>query len=127
MKKARAFAVFCLLCTVLLSGCGEKGGHIKYYAEPTEEFTPAVISGEADLTAAQARTVRRVIRRVKEWYDDNAVNRLSFYFDGEFTLSGSDTIYYFSCDQRVIYYDHYYGSISEKDVSSLQELQGQTD
>lgn len=54
------------------------------------------------------------------WTNDELVDRLNFYFDGEINLD--NTQYYFSYLQNIIYYDHYFSEIAEQDMRYIKSL-----
>lgn len=126
MRMKRCTAL--LLSLVLAVGCAapsEKDpvtGTIRFYSEPTLEFTAPLSQTSVELSPEQGKALRAAIDGVDEWIDDHAVNRLAYYFDGEFTLSDSEAVYYFSYEYNVIYYDHYIAQITAEQMQYIQGL-----
>ena len=59
---------------------------------------------------------------MKNWVDDRLVDRLAYYFDGEFRFDGTDTVYYFTYEYNVVYYDHYFADIGEEAMGYIRSL-----
>ena len=101
---------------------------IKFYYEPTKEFTEPVGEGILSLNnhgEAQEviKDLKAIIANVDEWIDDYATDRDTiFYFNGEIQFSDSDTVYYFSYEYGVIYYDHYYAKITEEEMQYIRHI-----
>ena len=57
-----------------------------------------------------------------EWTDDHSVDRLEYYFDGDFQFSDREYTYYFTYEYNVIYYDHYYAEIPAEDMQHIKDL-----
>ncbi len=130
MKKLIAF-VLALVCIVGLVGCsntsnGDTTGTIKFYSEATKEFTDPVSTTSIELSKEQEKEIKRILKNVKEWTDDHSVDRFAYYFDGEFTLSDSEFVYYFTYEYNVIYYDHYYAEIGAEEMEFIKNI-GVTD
>lgn len=85
-------------------------------------LTPPASSVSVDLSRQQIRGIRSSLDTVSEWVDDHSVDRLSYYFDGEFSFSHSDAVYYFSYECNVIYYDHYFAEISAEEMQFIQDI-----
>ena len=103
-------------------------GTIKFYHEPTKEFAEPVGEGTLSLNnhgEAQEiiKALKAIIANVDEWIDDYAADRdITFYFNGEIQFSDSDTVYYFSYENGVIYYDHYYAEITEEEMQYIRHI-----
>lgn len=103
-------------------------GTIKFYHEPTKEFAEPVGEGTLSLNnhgEAQEviKALKAIIANVDEWIDDYAADRdITFYFSGEIQFSDSDTVYYFSYENGVIYYDHYYAEITEEAMQYIRHI-----
>lgn len=128
MKKYIAWFLV-LLCVLGLIGCSSPSneditGTIKFYSEATKEFTTPVSSTSMELSKAQAEEIKRILHNVTEWVDDHSVDRLAYYFDGEFQLSDSEFVYYFTYEYDVIYYDHYIGKITAEEMQFIKSIQG---
>ena len=68
--------------------------------------------------------LRGIVDGIRFWTNDDMVDRVKFYFDGDMVFSDREYIYYFSYEQREIYYDHYFAQLSQKDVEYLKSLEG---
>lgn len=123
--------------TVRLSGQTEgeynglnQAGTISFYSAPIAEApyvsASKTVRSSVQLTAEQADRINRILDSVTMWNDDYIVNRIAFYFDGEFKLANNDYLYYFSDENNVIYYEHYYAKISEEDMQYILNV-GQSD
>ena len=55
-----------------------------------------------------------------QWWDDNLVDRLPFYFDGEFELESRE--YYFAYEDNIIYHGHHFTQIREEDMQFIASL-----
>ena len=127
MKKfiALVLSLVCMLCPV---GCSDASneditGTIKFYSEPTLEFTAPVSATSIELSKEQIKEIKAILNNVKDWVDDSAVDRPAFYFDGEFKLSDSEFVYYFTYEHNVIYYDHYIGGISAEEMQFIKSIE----
>lgn len=103
-------------------------GTIKFYYEPTKEFTEPVGEGILSLnnhgeTQEIVKELKAIITNVDEWIDDYAADRdTTFYFNGEIQFSDNGTVYYFSYEHKVIYYDHYYAEITEEEMQYIRHI-----
>ena len=120
---------FCLLLAVMLllplTACGEKkpvrgekAGTLTFYRDPTEEGKHPSSSYAVRLSSAECEAIREMLNGAS-WQDDNAADREPFFFDGSFSFAGEETVYYFSFDACVIYYDHFYAVVSEEAIGLL--------
>jgi len=100
----------------------ETKGTIKFYSEPTKEGTEPVVVATIELTNKQVSKIKNIFAGVKEWYDDHAVDRWAYYYDGEIMLHDSEFIYYFTDEYNIIYYDHYFGEIQHEDMEYIKSL-----
>ncbi len=128
MKKYIAWFL-ALVCVLGLVGCSNPSneditGTIKFYSEAAKEFTAPASSTSIELSKAQEREIKRILHNVTEWVDDHSVDRLAYYFDGEFKLSDSEFVYYFTYEYDVIYYDHYIGKITTEEMQFIKSIQG---
>lgn len=110
------------LCTPKDENSGSGGGTISFYAEPTRENTEPVVVDSSSLAKKQAKEFQKIIDDVDEWIDDHSVNRLAYYFDGHIEFSGDKTLYYFTYEYNVIYYDHYFAEIPEEDMQVIKDI-----
>ncbi len=123
MKKLIGF-LLALVCVLGLVGCSDKDttGTIKFYSEPTKEFTDPVSATSFELSKDQIGKIKKVLDNVEEWVDDNLVNRLEYYFDGEFQLSDREFVYYFAYENNVIYYDHCIGKVGAEEMQVIKSI-----
>lgn len=126
MKKI-SIIISCLTLFVILlmlAGCGGENIHgtIKFYDEPTVEFAEPVGMSTTNLSDKQVEEIKKIISNVDGWTDDYDVDRVEFYFDGEIEFSDSDTVYYFSYERNVIYYDHCFGHITEEEMEYIKKI-----
>ena len=124
MEKRLRILLSFLLLTALCAGCAprELSGSVRFYDAPTRENQPPAAQHEVTLTPEEARQLRAHLDSVDEWTDDRAVDRLAYFFDGEFTLSDSEWIYYFTDEYSVVYYDHYFAEVPGEMLTLLREL-----
>ena len=104
----------------------EVAGNITFYEEPVKEAQNSggtvTVRLSRDLNEEQADKLKDIIDDVDEWVDDHSVDRLAYYFDGNFELSDREHSYYFTYEYNVIYYDHYYAEISAEDMQYIKDL-----
>ena len=120
--------VLALVCVLGLVGCSNTSnedivGTIKFYSEPTKEFSDPVSATSVELSKDQIEEIKVILDNVNEWNDDYAVNRLEYYFDGEFKLSDSEFVYYFTYENNVIYYDHYFAVITADEMQFIKSIE----
>lgn len=124
MKKLLILFLSFLLPTVLCAGCAVENlsGSIRFYNAPTRENEPATVQHEVTLTPEEARQLRTHLDSVDEWTDDRTVDRLAYSFDGDFTLSDSEWLYYFTDEYSIVYYDHYFAEVPGEMLTLLRKL-----
>ena len=110
------------LCTPKDENAGSGGGTISFYAEPTRENTEPVMVDASSISKKQAKDLRKIIDDVGEWVDDHSVDRLAYFFDGHIEFAGDKTIYYFTYEYNVIFYDHYFAEIPEADMQIIKDI-----
>ena len=110
------------LCTQKDENAGSGGGTISFYSEPTRENTEPAVVDCSSISKKQAKELRRIIDDVDEWIDDHSVNRLAYYFDGHIEFSGDKTLYYFTYEYNVIYYNHYFAEIPAEDMQVIKDI-----
>lgn len=110
------------LCTPKDENPGSGGGTISFYSEPTRENTEPAVVDCSSISKKQAKELRRIIDDVDEWIDDHSVNRLAYYFDGHIEFSGDKTLYYFTYEYNVIYYNHYFAEIPAEDMQVIKDI-----
>ncbi len=126
MKERRELLLFIPILLFLLSACGEPTlfpgtGSVSFYGSPTPEFQKPTAVMTQELTPRQIRSVIDIIRSVSEWNDDHSVNRAPFVFDGELQLY--DTTYYFSYENGILYYNHFFGRITPEQADRIRKLE----
>ena len=104
----------------------ELSGNITFYEEPVKEAqngkSTLTVSLSHDLNEEQADKLKDILDDVDEWVDDHSVDRLAYYFDGDFELSDGEHSYYFTYEYNVIYYDHYFAEIPTEDMQYIKDL-----
>lgn len=133
MKKLCIF-LFAMALLFSLAACGNQSDEyenidatLHFYYEPAlEGTTPNGMSttelhGEYRKDAEYIKRVKNILENVDEWTDDNAVNRDQLCFNGDIKFSDSEFIYYFSYEDNLIYYDHYFAVIAEKDMEYIKK------
>ena len=110
------------LCKQKDEEAGAGGGTISFYSEPTRENTEPAVVDCSSISKKQAKELRRIIDGVDEWIDDHSVDRLAYYFDGHIEFSGNKTLYYFTYEYNVIYYDHYFAEIPAEDMQVIKDI-----
>ena len=110
------------LCTPKDENAGSGVGTISFYSEPTRENTEPAVVDCSSISKKQAKELRRIIDDVDEWIDDHSVNRLAYYFDGHIEFSGDKTLYYFTYEYNVIYYNHYFAEIPAEDMQVIKDI-----
>ncbi len=116
-----------LVCIVGLVGCSAEDitGTITFYSEATLEKTEPVSDTSFELSNEQVKTIKKIIKNVKEWTDDSVVDRLPFYFDGEIKFTDSEFVYYFCYERNVIYYYHYFAGITAEEMQFIRSMSSQ--
>lgn len=112
---------------VVLNKClDEVSGNMTFYEEPVKEAQSSggtvTVRLYRDLNEEQADNLKDILDDVDEWVDDHSVDRLAYYFDGDFQLSDREHTYYFTYEYNVIYYDHYFAEISAEDMQYIKDL-----
>lgn len=101
-------------------------GNITFYEEPVKEAQNSggtvTVQLCRDLNDEQADTLKDILDDVDERVDDHSVDRLAYYFDGDFELSDREHKYYFTYEYNVIYYDHYFAEIPAEDMQYIKNL-----
>ena len=128
MKKLIALVLVWVFVCVSV-GCADTTseditGAIKFYSEATLEKTSPVSATSVELSKDQIKEIKKILNNVKEWEDDDMCDRAAYYFDGEFKLSDSEFVYYFSYKYNIIYYDHYTGQITAEEMQFIKSIGG---
>ena len=128
MKKLIALVLVWVFVCVSV-GCADTTseditGAIKFYSEATLEKTSPVSATSVELSKDQIKEIKTILNNVKEWEDDDMCDRAAYYFDGEFKLSDSEFVYYFSYKYNIIYYDHYTGQITAEEMQFIKSISG---
>lgn len=129
MKKSAAFILSAALL-LALAGCAgntdKAAGAVTFYSEPVWEKQLSdetiTIGYRVELTGEQADNIKAFLNNADEWYDDDMVNRLAFYFDGEFEFTDTEFVYYFTYEDNLIYFDHYFAYISAEGMQYIKDL-----
>ena len=126
MKKLIAL-VLVLVFVCVSVGCADTTseditGAIKFYSEATLEKTSPVSAISVELSKEQIKGIKKILKNVKEWEDDSTVDRLEYYFDGEFKLSDCEFVYYFSYECNIIFYSHYVGKITAEEMQFIKSI-----
>ena len=104
----------------------EVAGNMTFYEEPVKEAQNGsnivTVRLSRDLNEEQADKLKDILDDVDEWVDDHSVDRLAYYFDGDFELSDGEHSYYFTYEYNVIYYDHYFAEIPTEDMQYIKDL-----
>lgn len=121
---AFALALVCMLGLVSCSNTSSEDatGTITFYSEAVKEFTDPISAVSIELSKEQAGKIEAILNNIQTWIDDSLTDRLAFYFDGEFKLSSSEFVYYFSYEHNVIYYDHYFSEIATEEMQFIKDL-----
>lgn len=128
MKKFIAL-VLVLVFVCVSVGCADTTseditGVIKFYSEATLERTAPVSATSVELSKEQIKEIKKILKNVNEWGDDDMCDRAAYYFDGEFKLSDSEFVYYFSYECNIIYYNHYTGQITAEEMQFIKSIGG---
>ena len=112
------------LLIMMLAGCsaGGKYGTVNFYSEPVEEFHSPESSFSLDLTKDEAAELKRIVDGVENWTDDHLVDRLPFWFDGEFELKGNDNPYHFAYKDNIVYCGSLFTQISDEEMLYIRML-----
>lgn len=101
-------------------------GTVTFYTDPIKEAQnskePVTVRCCVELNEEHASEINRILDRAYNWTDDRLVDRLPYYFDGNFELADREDIYYFTYEYNVIYYDHYFAEISDEDMKYIRDL-----
>lgn len=100
-------------------------GEIIFYSQQIKEFekSTSISLTSFKLSSEQTKKIKEIIANIDNWTNDELVDRLDFYFDGEINLDGIQ--YYFSFSQNIIYYDHYFSQIEEQDMQYIKSISEQ--
>lgn len=121
------YTVWTLPDTVATNKClNDAAGNITFYVDPVKEAhydaSAVAVRLYRDLNEEQADKLKDIFDDVDEWTDDHTVDRLAYYFDGDFEISDTEHKYYFTYEYNVIYYDHYYAEIPAEDMQYIKGL-----
>ncbi len=126
MKKLIAL-VLVLVFVCVSVGCADTTseditGAIKFYSEATLEKTSPISATSVELSKEQIKGIKKILKNVKEREDDSTVDRMEYYFDGEFKLSDCEFVYYFSYECNIIFYSHYVGKITAEEMQFIKSI-----
>ena len=115
--------LFAAAMLLSLAACGEKepvrpekAGTTVLYSAPVEEGKKPQSYFSVPMSSAECEAIREMLSAAP-WQDDTDEAREPFAFDGSFSFVGEETVYYFSFDACVIYYDHFYAVVSEEAIA----------
>ena len=104
---------------------------LRYYEKPTletkepENSNTVLLNAKDPADAEKIDGVKAILdKKSWMWTNDQMVDRVQFYYDGDITLSDREFVYYFSFGQQVLYYDHYFTGLQPKEVEYLKSLAG---
>ena len=123
-------------CTVRVEQLESKGSGsviaaLHIYDGPTLEKTEpkslrrVILDGSDPDEADAINEIKSIIDGIRFWTNDEMVDRVEFYFDGDIVFSDREFVYYFSYDKRIIFYDRYFAGISEKDMEYIRSIAGE--
>lgn len=110
------------LCTPKDPESGAGGGTITFYNEPTREGTKPVDPSISSISQKQADKLRKIIDKVDTWVNDATVDRLAYYFDGHIEFAGDKTLYYFTYEYNVIYFNQQFAEIPAEDMQVIKDI-----
>ena len=110
------------LCTPKGDNTGSGGGTISFYAEPTRENTVPVVVDASSISKKKAEELRKILNDVDTWVSDALVDRLAYYFDGHIEFSGDKTLYYFTYEYNVIYFNQQFAEIPAEDMQVIKNI-----
>ena len=134
MKKTVLFA----LCIIMLFACVGCAGNrplkhkgaasVLFYNEPMEEgeafntdwLSPDRYTG-GTVEYKDALKLRKYVNSIKNWMDDHYCDRKLLTFIGQFQMLNNEFVYYF-IEDGTVYYDHYYGRLSDEGLEFLMSL-----
>ena len=98
-------------------------GFVTVFDEPAINISTCNSFYNISLTKDEVSTIRNAIDEV-EWREDGLAEHPEFYYDGYiiFLSYGKCDQYYFSVQQGIVYYDHYYGALKDTDVAYIKEI-----
>ena len=98
-------------------------GFVTVFDEPAINISTCNSFYNISLTKDEVSTIRNAIDEV-EWREDGLAEHPEFYYDGYiiFLSYGKCDQYYFSVQQGIVYYDHYYGALKDTDVAYIKDI-----
>lgn len=111
----------CLLTNPKTDKVDALGGTIYFYNQATDEHETPVIQKSAEFGDGFSPFLK--ILKDEKWTDDNLVDRISHNYNGK--ISYSDNWIYFGYEQKVIYYDHYYCTVTDDVIETLKNLESE--
>jgi hypothetical protein len=85
----------------------------------------AILDGSDPDEVEAINEIKSIIDGIRFWTNDEMVDRLEFYFDGDIVFSDREFVYYFSFDKRTVFYDRYFSTISQKDMEYIRSIAGE--
>ena len=123
----------CIVRVELLEseGDGNVIAALHIYDGPTLEKTEpkgirrVILDGSDPDEVEAINEIKSIIDGIRFWTNDEMVDRLEFYFDGDIVFSDREFVYYFSFDKRTVFYDQYFSTISQKDMEYIRSIAGE--
>jgi hypothetical protein len=84
-----------------------------------------ILDGSDPDEAEAINEIKSIIDGIRFWTDDELVDRVAFYYDGDIVFSDREFVYYFSFDKRTVFYDRYFSTISKKDMEYIKSIAGE--
>ncbi len=123
-------------CIVRVELLESEGGEsviaaLHIYDGPTREMTEPkgirrmILDGSNPDEAEAIDKIKSIIDGIRFWTDDELVDRLAFYFDGDIVFSDREFVYYFSYDKQIVFYDRYFSTISKEDMEYIKSIAGE--
>lgn len=103
----------------LITESFENDGEVFFYKTATDEHENPTIVKYAEFGNGFKDFLKTL--ETQKWTDDYLTDRISFDFNGKISCFG-DWIY-FSYDQKVVYYDHYFSDVDNKVIESIKKME----
>lgn len=110
------------ICYAKDEDSGSGGGDISFYAEPTREGSDPVVAKATALSKKQTEELWEIIDDVDPWVSDALVDRLAYYFDGHIEFAGDNTLYCFTYEYNVIYFNQQFAEIPTEDMQVIKDI-----
>lgn len=94
-------------------------GEVFFYTKATNEHENSTIEKTAEFGSGFNSFLKTL--KNQNWTDDYFTDRISFDFNGKIYYSGNWL--YFSYDQKVVYYDHYFCDADENVINAIKKTE----